>query len=177
MKNYIKSLILILITVSVNVIFDQETKNIARNYLENREPIAFFYDTFVLVYAENKGAFLSIFSNLDGPIRDLILILLPAIGLIGAFYYALIGKLLTIERFLLATVIGGGIGNLIDRAIYGSVVDFMNFGIGPLRTGIVNFADISITFGLILFLLVRFIHERKMEKSKSEQDSSTRIGQ
>lgn len=163
MKKHLITFILLLVTVLVNIAFDQKTKSIAREYLETHEPITFFYDSFVLIYAENKGAFLSIFSNLTGPLRNLILILLPTIGLIGAFLYALFGKLSLLERLLLATVIGGGIGNLIDRALYGRVIDFMNFGIGPLRTGIVNFADISITFGLILFFLARIKHERDMK--------------
>lgn len=55
----------------------------------------------------------------------------------------------TLESFLLA----GGVGDLIDRMLRGYVVDFMNMGIGTLRVGIFNVADISVTIGGLLLLL------------------------
>src|SRR5687768_7175296 len=56
----------------------------------------------------------------------------------------------------LALMVGGGLGNLIDRLINdGRVVDFLNVGIGPLRTGIFNVADLAITAGAVALLFVR----------------------
>ena len=52
----------------------------------------------------------------------------------------------------LILAVGGGMGNLIDRIAHGAVVDFVSLGIGPLRTGIFNLADVAITIGLLLFL-------------------------
>ena len=49
-------------------------------------------------------------------------------------------------------ILGGGVSNIYDRLLYGSVVDFMNMGIGTLRTGIFNFADVSIMIGLFMIL-------------------------
>jgi len=55
----------------------------------------------------------------------------------------------------LSLVVGGGIGNLIDRIFNQCcVVDFMNLGIGSLQTGIFNVADVVITFGVIWFLFI-----------------------
>jgi signal peptidase II len=53
-----------------------------------------------------------------------------------------------------AFVIGGGIGNLIDRIAYGSVTDFFQIRLGVLKTGIFNMADVAVTFGVILILLL-----------------------
>ena len=54
----------------------------------------------------------------------------------------------------LAFIVGGGCGNLIDRLLRdGRVGDFMNIGIGPLRTGIFNFADLFVLTGCLLLLL------------------------
>ena len=50
-------------------------------------------------------------------------------------------------------VIAGGSSNLIDRIARGSVVDFMNVGIGSLRSGIFNFADVALMFGLVLIVI------------------------
>lgn len=63
-----------------------------------------------------------------------------------------IGSLGKIETIALSLAVGGGIGNLIDRIAFGSVTDFLNFGIGQVRTGIFNVADMAIMAGLFLFL-------------------------
>lgn len=59
-----------------------------------------------------------------------------------------------LSRLGLALAAGGGISNLADRVRYGAVVDFLNVGIGPVRTGIFNVADMAILLGLA-FLLTR----------------------
>jgi signal peptidase II len=59
-----------------------------------------------------------------------------------------------------ALLIAGGMGNLMDRLMYdGYVVDFINVGLGPLRTGIFNVADIAVTLGLLI-LMLRTLHEQ-----------------
>ena len=51
-----------------------------------------------------------------------------------------------------ALIIGGGLGNLIDRILnQGAVIDFMNIGIGPIRTGVFNVADLAILAGIFIF--------------------------
>jgi signal peptidase II len=81
----------------------------------------------------------------------------------GAVLIALAAYLLAARRmhfwtFLpLALVIGGGIGNLIDRVRFGYVIDFFNLGIGNLRTGIFNVADMAITAGFLIMLPLAFL--------------------
>ena len=53
----------------------------------------------------------------------------------------------------MALFIAGGVSNWVDRVVSGSVVDFMNVGVGWLRTGIFNFADVAIMLGITLFVL------------------------
>jgi len=55
----------------------------------------------------------------------------------------------------LALVFAGGASNLVDRIVRGSAVDFLNVGVGPLRTGIFNVADVAITLGVVLLVLRR----------------------
>ena len=61
----------------------------------------------------------------------------------------------------LSCIIGGGLGNLADRLFNNfMVIDFLNFGVWNLRTGILNCADLSVTFGAILLLLDEIIWKR-----------------
>ncbi len=82
--------------------------------------------------------------------------------IIGAIIYLIWGRNLSIfQEICLSSIIGGGISNVVDRIFNnGYVTDFLNFGIGRIRTGILNFADMFITFGAILFLLSIYWNER-----------------
>lgn len=63
-----------------------------------------------------------------------------------------------------ALLVGGGVSNLLDRIIHGTVIDFMNVGIGPLRTGIFDVADMAIMLGVGIVML---------ETSRSDGHGST----
>ena len=55
-----------------------------------------------------------------------------------------------------ALIIGGGLSNLVDRIInQGAVIDFLNVGIGSLRTGILNLADMAIMVGMFIFVVCK----------------------
>jgi signal peptidase II len=63
-------------------------------------------------------------------------------------------RLHAIQVVALSLIIGGGVGNLIDRVFnHGAVIDFLNLGVGSLRTGIFNAADVQILTGIGLLLL------------------------
>jgi len=74
--------------------------------------------------------------------------------LIGLVCASLFARRLSTTRFVaLALVAGGGLSNLIDRLVYdGRVTDFLNVGIGSLRTGIFNLADTAILAGALLLI-------------------------
>ena len=62
----------------------------------------------------------------------------------------------TLALIGMALFVAGGSSNLLDRLTRGSVIDFMNVGIGPLRTGIFNVADVAIMLGVGLVLLASY---------------------
>lgn len=158
---------LLFLCLVANVVADQLLKMVASLYLKGQEPIHYLGGTVVLVYAENTGAFLGAFGNLDPLLKLVVLQILPLLACIAAVVWMVRSrKLHTVERFLVATIAGGGIANLIDRIQQGRVVDYINFGIGPVRTGIVNLADISVTFGIIALLWVQFTINRSLEKKQ-----------
>ena len=130
---------------------DRVTKNMARHSLADAGTIGYLGDTFRLQYAENAGGFLSLGATIPGHLRPWIFS-----GFVGGLLLALLIYLLgarrmnRARRLALSLVLGGGLGNLWDRIFNdGRVVDFMNLGIGSLRTGIFNVADVAITAGLV----------------------------
>ena len=135
---------------------DQATKSLARQNLAGIEPISMFNDMFRFQYAENPGAFLSFGANIPEHMRYAIFTLLIGVFLLGLLVHLIKSKKIHGPDIIaLSLVLGGGCGNLIDRIFNdGRVVDFLNVGIGSLRTGIFNVADIAITFGVIWLALL-----------------------
>ena len=133
------------------VLLDQATKLVAVEYLHGRGIISLFGDTLRLLLAENHGGFLSLGASLPPGVRSLIFLLLTSIFLAGFTLFTLFDKSSTpVILASSALIIGGGIGNLLDRLFrQGAVVDFVNVGIGGLRTGIFNVADMAVLFGCI----------------------------
>jgi signal peptidase II len=146
------------IAVSLLVCFvgcDQTTKYVATKTLCGNPPISCLSNTFRLEYAMNPGGFLSLGENLAPKIRFWIFT-----GLNMAFLAGIVGTLV-VKRHMrlicfvaLLLALAGGIGNLIDRMLHGGlVIDFLNLGIGPVRTGIFNVADMALMAGAIALLL------------------------
>jgi signal peptidase II len=159
--------ILVVAIVSACVAVDQMTKWLAKKYLAPDGFISFAGDTFRLQYAENTGAFLSFGSSLPEPWRHIVLTVFVGIFLLALLAYLLFNPSLSREYVAcLGLVCGGGLSNLIDRIAYGGrVIDFLNAGVGPLRTGIFNIADMAITGGAILLLIDSF--KKKQGKKSS----------
>lgn len=148
-------LLLIGITTVVSIAIDQFTKYLATQHLVGRDAISYFNDFFVLVYSINHGAFLGLGSSLPEHIRTLIFSVLVGIFLVGFTVYALRTTSFKKEdHFACGLIISGGFSNLYDRITNnGGVVDFMNMGIGSLRTGIFNVADMAIMAGTFLLII------------------------
>jgi signal peptidase II len=146
---------------------DRATKIIAKQNLPQDEVISLWKDTVRLGYTENPGAFLSFGANISEPVRYVVFTLIVGLFLSGLLIYQLSSKQMTRRQVLaMSLVLGGGYGNLIDRVFHeGYVFDFLNVGIGPLRTGIFNVADISITLGVLWFLILAFIHRDRVDTS------------
>src|ERR1035437_5390393 len=150
-------LILTLIVLAVNYSLDRITKILATTFLQGKETISFFYNTVILRYTENTGAFLSVGSNWPDYVKYSLLIIIPIMVCLYGLYFCafkLEDKKLVI---VYSSIIGGGLGNLVDRLFNDfRVVDFLNFGIGTLRTGILNVADMSVTFGVLFLIYYQF---------------------
>ena len=170
MKQTTKLLLLGLILV-VSIGLDQLSKAIARQQLAGLPPASYLGDLFRLQYIENTGAFLGLGASLPAAARFWIMIVFVSTAVIGMLIYVLKENNLSVLGVVgWALVISGGLGNLIDRILYdGAVVDFMNLGLGRLRTGIFNVADVAVMVGLGLVLLDQFLEHRAYSAAQSSE--------
>ena len=125
--------------VAGSIALDQFTKVWAVDNLQGKPAKYYFNDLFRIVFVENEGAFLSLGSGLGDELRFLALTLLPVIILTLLLVYTLRSTSLNRWHVIAYSfILGGGISNIYDRILYGKVVDFMNMGIGDLRTGYIS---------------------------------------
>ena len=150
----LKRLLLIMTILISCVGCDQATKSMAKTYLSETEAVSFLSGSVRLQIAKNYGAFLSLGASMNQAVRTALLSAGVAAVLIALFAYCLAATPGNpVVLIALGIVIGGGVSNLIDRLLYGGyVVDFLNLGIGQIRTGIFNVADVFIVTGVVLLV-------------------------
>lgn len=130
---------------------DQTTKVLATRLLPT-VPLSFLGDTFRLQHALNTGAFLGMAGTWSPEMRFWLLTVLNAGFLVVLLVMLLRNWRMPYWQFVACVgILSGGLGNLIDRVTNnGQVTDFLNIGVGSLRTGIFNVADMAITGGALL---------------------------
>jgi signal peptidase II len=148
---------------------DQVTKSFARENLAPGVVTSYAHDMFRLVYSENPGAFLSLGASLPELARVIVFQVLVGALVFGLFFAAWRWRGLSKPQVVaFALLCASGLGNLIDRLLYdGRVTDFLNLGIGPLRTGIFNVADVVGVVGAVLL----FVQSAKPEKTTNDGDA------
>ena len=169
--------VLTLVVLLLTVGSDQLTKKVAVAELKGRPRRSFLGDTFRLEYAENPGAFLGLGGSLPGSWQFWIL----TIG-VGALLLVMLGYLLwsphlhTGPALGLAMMVAGGLSNWFDRLVNeGRVVDFMNLGIGSLRTGIFNVADVAIMAGAALMVFGSSSRRRRHHQGDQASSPTPRL--
>jgi signal peptidase II len=141
-------------TMAVVVAVDQLTKAIVRQVLplgESRSIVPEFLD---LTHVHNTGAAFGLLNAVEFPYKPIVMIAIAAVALVAIAAYATqLGFHERMARFGLALILGGAFGNLIDRAVAGYVVDFVDVYWGATHFWAFNVADSAITIGAILVLL------------------------
>jgi signal peptidase II len=147
-------LLVLLVLITGCVGCDQVTKAVARSHLVPGETISLLADTLRLQHTENPGAFMSLGDSLPQSLRTALFTVGGMVLVLASIGWALFSRHLRWTGLIGAALIcGGGIGNLIDRlGQQGHVTDFLNVGLGGLRTGIFNVADFILMLGLALSL-------------------------
>ena len=129
------------------VVFDQLTKAWLTSFLAPGESVDVIGDLVRLVHGQNNGGLFGLFSGQALPFA---VVSLVVVALIVA-YHARSGRN-TYLSVTLGLLLGGALGNLIDRLRLGYVVDFVDAGIGALRWYTFNVADTAISFAILLLL-------------------------
>lgn len=151
MKNLRRGVLLCLLLVATAGC-DQVTKRYALTELAGAPDQSFLGDTLRLQYHENPGAFLSFGANWNPKTRIVVFQVANSLFLLAIAIVALRSHWSRQGALGLGLILGGGVSNLIDRVALGTVVDFLNVGIGPLRTGIFNMADVAVMAGAACLL-------------------------
>jgi signal peptidase II len=137
------------------VAFDQISKEIVRRMLPlHGEPAHIIPGILDLTHVQNTGAAFGLLNAADFPYKTAVMIAVAGIALLAIAAYATqLGFHERIARIGLSLILGGAFGNLIDRAVGGHVVDFVDVYWGTTHFWAFNVADAAITIGAILVLL------------------------
>ena len=161
--NFIKYLLFLLL-ITANIGCDQISKSVVREHLDYQERISMVDDHVMLTKVENSGAFLSLGDSMTPTAKALLLNLFPVLSLLAILFWLFRVDMSKGMAFGLCCVVGGGIGNVFDRIVHGSVTDFLYMHAGIFRTGIFNFADVSITGGVLFILALQIFRGKQVVK-------------
>jgi len=142
------------LTAVVTLIIDQCSKYIIKNNMSLYESIPVIPNIFHLTYIENPGAAFGLFANQRVFFIIITLIILGAV----IYFYRHLKKQQIILKIALGMVVGGAIGNLIDRLRIGTVTDFFDFRIWP----VFNIADSAIVIGMVYTAYQLLFHEEEI---------------
>ena len=129
-------------------VLDQLTKLFAERYLNHPLKVFPFLD---LVVVYNTGFAFGVWQSSDNPLKVVFYYLIPLLVLsaVAALFFKTENKTL---KFAFGLILGGGIGNLIDRLYLGYVRDFIDFHIGEWHYPAFNVADICVSLGILILL-------------------------
>lgn len=141
---------------------DHAAKRAAEALLTSRAPIELAGGIVRFELAYNAGAFLSIGAGLPLAIRSALFGVIVPIGVVAASLLLLRDRVLRGGTLVaLALLAGGGIGNGLDRVLHGGfVTDFVSIGMGPLRSGIFNVADVAVVAGAAAMAILGLASDR-----------------
>ena len=167
-SNTIIRTLFIVVLIGANIGCDQVSKSFVRETVDHQEWIELYQDNLILTNVENPGAFFGWLADLPPVLKGILLSLLPSLAILGILFTVLTRFNLPRGSVIgLSFIIGGGIGNIYDRIVHGSVTDFLHIDLGLFRTGIFNMADVSIMvgMGIVLFSMWRANKEEARELS------------
>ena len=167
----LRNLLLASVT-GVVILVDQVTKLYIMQTMRPHESIPIVTDLFNLTYIRNPGAAFGLLAGSSNAFR------MVFFGLTSIFALGLLGTILFrmserdwVGRLSVSGILGGAIGNLIDRLRYGEVIDFLDVYVKNYHWPAFNVADSAITVGVI-FLIIHFAFEKKEDPPVLQETSS-----
>lgn len=157
--------LLLLIAIVATIGCDQVTKRMAESSLAGAPRRSYLNGIVRVQYAENTGGFLGLGSELPPAARTLLFTGATGVMLVGMIVLAVRERLKDWPLLGATLFVAGGASNWVDRVAHGRVVDFMNVGIGPIRTGIFNVADMALMLGGFILFVAEFRRHRRAKES------------
>ncbi len=149
------------------VVLDQVTKWLAASFLTKVETVPIIEDVLHLTYLENRGAAFGMLKN-----NRWVFLVISTVAIIGLIIYLV--KYPPKNKWLLwglSFIVGGGIGNMIDRIWLGYVVDFIDFRL--INFAIFNTADSFVCIGAVLVLIYVFFFSEEKKEVKNDTNSES----
>src|SRR5579863_4765336 len=140
------------ITIPV-ILLDQATKLFVQAHMALYESIAIIPNYLDITYTLNPGAAFSMLADAPVWVRTMFLLTMACAAIVVLAVMIVRADRVSISSVAFALILGGAIGNLIDRAIRGRVIDFMRAHYYDLNYPIFNVADSAITIGVVLIIL------------------------
>ena len=162
-----------IVLIVVLILVDQITKTYFKNLYENNSwySTSVIKDFFAFTYTKNTGAAWSFLADKDWAQTFFKILTVVALVLFYGFYIYACKKNYKFLRYALILIIGGTIGNFIDRLAYNGVVDFLSFTFGSYNFPIFNLADSYMTIGIIMmFVHYIFLDENKLFGKNDKQN-------
>ena len=148
--------IALIVTVLATIGCDRVSKHAATTMLAGLPSHSYLADTVRLGYVENTGGFLSLGAGLPSVVRTGLFTVGTGLLLCMLVILAIRQSWDRLSTLGLSLFVAGGTSNWIDRIARGSVVDFLNVGVGSVRTGVFNVADVAIMLGACVIVIATF---------------------
>ncbi len=152
---------LVIILAAVILVLDQITKIWIESNLALGETRIIIPGFFNLVHVLNKGAAFGFLADLEDPLRTYFFIAATGLAMVLVIYL-----LRTVQRrdyylfSALGLILGGALGNMVDRIRLGQVIDFLDFHLGSHHWPAFNVADVAISIGAILLIISFYVKKR-----------------
>lgn len=160
-NNTIKNWLWIVLAI---IALDQLTKIAADNLLNYLQPVTIM-PMFNLTLVYNQGAAFSFLSDAGGWQRWFFIILSFTISIVLVIWLQKLKQSHRLQTVSIALILGGAIGNLIDRSLYGHVIDFLDVYYQTYHWPAFNIADSAISIGTVLLIIDSFHHRHEDAKS------------
>lgn len=160
---------IVFILISFVLVADQITKHLIRDTMSLGQSIPVLGEVVRLTYVENPGIAFGI--RVSHPWVFTVLSILASIGIV--FYLVTQWKEGRWIKSSLALILGGAVGNLIDRIAFARVVDFVDVGFGTVRWPVFNVADAAVVVGMFMLFITLYMQEKKEAPEQlAENDSA-----
>jgi signal peptidase II len=171
MRNALSLRLTLLVAIVATMGCDRVTKHLAVTILAGVPSQSFLHDTVRLEYAENAGGFLSLGTGLSPALRTVVFTVGTGLALLALIAAAIPFRWNGWALIGVGLFVAGGASNWLDRIARGHVVDFLNVGVGSLRTGIFNVADMAIMMGIALIAFAEFERDGRTRHSGLPRES------